>query len=67
MSIHDECAKDMQAGLDLLGADDTTQRMLNNAAVVLVPCQLCPVEGRPPHTLEIRQVDKSYVVLAVEG
>jgi hypothetical protein len=64
-SPHDECAKDLQAGLQQhpLGDDmPTEEALLNRGGVVVLACPICEMVGRP-HTLSIRKVGGHYVVL----
>lgn len=68
MTARDECALDMQSGLDMFGWPDDempeAKPILARGGTVLMPCPICKATGRP-HTLEVRQVDRHFVVIPV--
>ncbi len=62
---HDECAKDLQVGLQrnpLRGEMPTEEAVLERGGVVVLACLICEVE-RCPHPLSIRKVGGQYIVL----
>ena len=62
---HDECAKDLQAGLQRHPLGDempTEEALLERGGIVVLVCPTCEMSGRP-HPLSIRKVAGHYIVL----
>lgn len=67
MSGYDECALDLQVGLNAMGWPTgempEAEPVLARGGTVLLPCPACDMAGRP-HTLEVRQADHRFIVFA---
>lgn len=64
----EECAKDMEAGLNAFG--DTGDKMLDDllakGGVTYLNCPACIAEGREPHSLHVQKRDGRFYVTALE-
>ena len=65
---HDDCAQDMQNGLNAFGGfpDDMPleNQLLAGGGDVIMPCPACTEDGEDPHILTVRKVGGEFVVLA---
>jgi hypothetical protein len=67
MNRDDDCALDLQTGLDILGLPPDmphAEPILARGGTVLVACPACERVGRL-HTLEVRMVDRRFIVTPV--
>jgi hypothetical protein len=65
---HDDCAMDMQNGLNTFGLPDEMAwqtPILERGGTILLPCPACTEDGNP-HVLEVRQVDGQFLAFAVD-
>lgn len=63
---HDDCALDLQLGLNAVGLPDEMaweEPILDRGGVIIMPCPACS-EGSEPHTLKIHKVGGEFVVEA---
>jgi hypothetical protein len=66
---HDDCAMDMQNGLNTFGLSDEMKwwtPILGRGGTVFMPCPAC-ADDCHPHMLEVRRVDDQFVVFAAEA